>query len=546
VDIEHNAVVLKPSGALLAKVIRNAIAPGSFTETLPILREVGGDAAHRLTASGGRQQPGATSGIIGYFPRTGRYGRLYCRAAHFTLRQPEKFERVLPLARMVNAIYAREADAYYSAQHKVVTCTHLAWIIRGTVFTTWTVNRNWQTALHNDSGDLPEGRGVLTCFYGGAMTGGELVLMKYGLVIPLRTGDVVIYDTHEYHCNLPLMGDGERLSCVFYYLSKMQCCVSPKEELQQLEHRKPGDPLFPAPDIVSVLVPHPTQISEPVRKHPNTTEEHSQEDDAAVPSVVVLDNGVAAGVEETSVAHARKIVIVLIGGNAAGKTTLRRQFTADDKGANTQSAIHNCWFANRCQCCGRQFAKKQLRRHLRLPGPHDPKRGLYAPLNVTWTVFGNGTAICGVPKNGADAVTNLSGINFALNHCLEESDVVIFDGVMSTKHLVHHLDNHPSSFATLWVSLDLSADTIVSQLSKRRMENGSSEPSDKTIRGVLRSHRSARVLWEYAKASYGREPKKFVVIPEGRTPQQIYQELNEYVTRLMAAGEMRLQEPECA
>jgi hypothetical protein len=293
-------------------------------------------------------------------------------------------------------------------------------------------------------------------------------------------------------------------------------------------------------------LPGPTKVSEPVREHRNTGEEHSQQDDALLPGVVVLDKGVAARVEETSAAHPRKIVIVLIGGNAAGKTTLRQQFTSDDKDANTQSTIHNCWFANRSQCCGQQFAKKQLRRHLRLPGPHDPKRRLYAPLNVTWTVFGNGTAICGVPKNGADAVTNLSGINFALNHCLEESDVVIFDGVMSTKHLVHHLDNHPSSFATLWVSLDLSADTIVSQLSKRRMENGSSEPSDKTIRGVLRSHRSARVLWEYAKASYVRAPAKFVVIPEGRTPEQIYRELNEHVQLLKAAGELRLQEPECA
>ncbi|HET9409072.1 MAG TPA: hypothetical protein VFO39_17645 [Candidatus Sulfotelmatobacter sp.] len=167
-------------------------------------------------------------------------------------------------------------------------------------------------------------------------------------------------------------------------------------------------------------------------------------------------------------------------------------------------------------------------------------------MNVSWTRFANGTAICGVPKNGADAIANLDGINFALDQCLKVSNLLIFDGVMVSKKLVEYLHHHPANVAALWVFLDVTAATVVSRLSERRLESGKSEPSHDTIRGVLNFRTRARVLWEYAKASYVRAPAKFVVIPEGRTPDQIHRELNEHVQQLMAAGEMQLQEPECA
>lgn len=181
-----------------------------------------------------------------------------------------------------------------------------------------------------------------------------------------------------------------------------------------------------------------------------------------------------------------------------------------------------------------------------MQGAHSPKCGIYAPLNVSWTRFANGTAICGVPKNGADAIANLDGINFALDQCLKVSNLLIFDGVMVSKKLVEYLHHHPANVAALWVFLDVTAATVVSRLSERRLESGKSEPSHDTIRGVLNFRTRARVLWEYAKASYVRAPAKFVVIPEGRTPDQIHRELNEHVQQLMAAGEMQLQEPECA
>jgi hypothetical protein len=95
--------------------------------------------------------------------------------------------------------------------------------------------------------------------------------------------------------------------------------------------------------------------------------------------------------------------------------------------------VHKCWFANHFECCSQHFkTKEELLQHQQTPGEHNPKRGVYAPYDVKWTLFKNGTAVCGNPGTGADSNGNLDAINFAIDRCLEERDLVIFDGVMST------------------------------------------------------------------------------------------------------------------
>ncbi|HET9409071.1 MAG TPA: hypothetical protein VFO39_17640 [Candidatus Sulfotelmatobacter sp.] len=155
----------------------------------------------------------------------------------------------------------------------------------------------------------------MTAFYDGEMTGGDLILLKYGLVVPLRSGDVIIYDTHEYHCNLPLEGEGERFSCVFYYRTEMQRCCSPREELRQLKHRKLGDPLFKSSDSASASVPSAVPTFEVGREHAAAAEERSVLDEIPTPGVIAPHLDVSAGAEEIFPTHPYKVVIALLGGS---------------------------------------------------------------------------------------------------------------------------------------------------------------------------------------------------------------------------------------
>jgi hypothetical protein len=81
--------------------------------------------------------------------------------------------------------------------------------------------------MHKDKGDLADGFGVLTCFRSGEYTGGSLVFPKWGLAVNVDTRAVLLGDVHQWHGNLPIIGtkgEYQRLSCVFYYRSRLPLC----------------------------------------------------------------------------------------------------------------------------------------------------------------------------------------------------------------------------------------------------------------------------------------------------------------------------------
>lgn len=185
------------------------------------------------------------SGIIGYFDRNPRFP--YCRQTAYNLNHPEKFAKAMPYFQQVAEVFRICVPEKYEAQMEVVKRTQPDWIISGTPFTTITVNKNWQTATHMDQGDLKEGFGVLSCFRSGVYTGGYLVFPKYRVAVNLSTRDVLMANVgHEWHGNTPIKGrpgQHERLSCVFYYRTRMQYCGTPEEELEMAKRRRQGDPV---------------------------------------------------------------------------------------------------------------------------------------------------------------------------------------------------------------------------------------------------------------------------------------------------------------
>ena len=58
---------------------------------------------------------------------------------------------------MWRAVFRRELPDRYAVQMRAVRATPPEFVIRGTAFTTVTVNRNYRSAVHKDKGDLPDG-----------------------------------------------------------------------------------------------------------------------------------------------------------------------------------------------------------------------------------------------------------------------------------------------------------------------------------------------------------------------------------------------------
>lgn len=129
---------------------------------------------------------------------------------------PEEYKKTLPFLNEIDKQYSLLIpDAYDRQKSKA---DELVMRVDKTVFTTITTNINFQTALHYDKGDDPEGFGNLAVIQRGNYTGGETCFVQYGIGFNVRSGDILFMDTHKLHGNLPIyLEEGAvRLSVVCY------------------------------------------------------------------------------------------------------------------------------------------------------------------------------------------------------------------------------------------------------------------------------------------------------------------------------------------
>ncbi len=245
---DEDTTVTTPSGDVHAVFLKGAIPQGTCELAHPFLLKsatssvIGG---FRGTAAGTgtqlsykkdgtlskmRRVPkeerllGAKDGVLGYLDQNNFSP---CRLTAYTRDHWEQFGgTMLPYIQSVDSLFRIHMPERHVVQLSVASTTP-GYAIEGTAFSTVTVNLNFATACHRDSGDLAEGAGVITCFTSGKFTGGTLVFPKWNLGFNLSTGDVLLCNVHELHGNLPLVGEkGEyqRLSCVFYYREKLPQC----------------------------------------------------------------------------------------------------------------------------------------------------------------------------------------------------------------------------------------------------------------------------------------------------------------------------------
>jgi hypothetical protein len=195
--------------------------------------------SNRITASGNKGKilgKGKTIGstqktmtnIIGYFDRFGpsqnfllsktkKKFPLSIRETYFTKSQPQKYANTHPLIEEINLQYKKLVPSHYQKQHAVSSQTPFH--ISNTVFSTVTINVNFQTQIHKDKGDYQEGFGNITVISKGEYKGGETCFPQYGVGVNVRTGDILFMDVHQYHGNLPIVKEKPtdiRMSIVCY------------------------------------------------------------------------------------------------------------------------------------------------------------------------------------------------------------------------------------------------------------------------------------------------------------------------------------------
>lgn len=167
----------------------------------------------------------------------------YCRKTAFTRSYFEKFKAGIPFVKCVDELYKELCPEHYSKQINTARATNMNYVIGETSFTTVTVNRNFQTAVHKDSGDLPEGFGNLCVYREGNFDGSYFCLPQYRIAVDMQNCDMLFVDVHRFHGNTPFKNCSEdytRIAFVMYFREYMLKCKSPKEELASVKQKKTG------------------------------------------------------------------------------------------------------------------------------------------------------------------------------------------------------------------------------------------------------------------------------------------------------------------
>lgn len=186
--------------------------------------------------------PEADSGNAGFLDsRPGIGPTSYCRKTAFTKSYFDTFKAGIPFVEYVDKLYSELCPEHYAKQKAISSATNINFRIANTSFTTVTINRNFQTAVHKDVGDYPEGFGNLCVYTEGSYSGGYFVLPEFRIAINVACCDMLFVDVHRWHCNSTMKGkDFLRISFVMYYREYMFKCGSPKQELQKAKMNHGG------------------------------------------------------------------------------------------------------------------------------------------------------------------------------------------------------------------------------------------------------------------------------------------------------------------
>ena len=249
---------------LLVKVIKNAIPSNicklgydNFVDAGKMITTNRGSAAgqqSRINKKNYEQGIPVNSSIIGYINSTNH--KRPCRLTEFTKKNMDKFQNAQEFIATIDNLFKMNVPDKYENQLNKAKETDFC--IKDTSFSTITVNYNFRTALHKDSGDFRNGFGNIVVLENN-IEGGHLLLPQYKIAIKLTTGDYCAFNVHEWHCNSDIIyknsdsgsesiaellssesiaellsSDSFRMSFVFYLRDKLEKCRQINGNLEKI------------------------------------------------------------------------------------------------------------------------------------------------------------------------------------------------------------------------------------------------------------------------------------------------------------------------
>ena len=181
------------------------------------------------------------SGNVGYMDAGAMVH--YCRKTAFAKDHFDKFQQGIPFVQFIDQKYQELCPVHHRKQMAIATGTNRNYRIGQTSFTTVTVNRNFQTAVHKDAGDFPDGFGNLIVYREGDYKGSYFCLPEYRVAIDMQNCDILFADVHKWHGNTPYKecsDDYMRIAFVMYYREYMYKCKQPQAELQKIKQSETG------------------------------------------------------------------------------------------------------------------------------------------------------------------------------------------------------------------------------------------------------------------------------------------------------------------
>ena len=179
------------------------------------------------------------SAAVGYIDRQG--GRFpFCRETSFVGKEPEQWATVMPMVERVADVFKATLPARYAKQLALARSAPKQFVIGKTPFTTLTVNNNVAGAIHQDKGDYKDGFGCISVVRRGTYSGCWLVFPEYAVAADLQDGDLLFFNSHDWHANTPFRDtvEGyERISVVYYFRSRMTECGTPAQEIDRARKR---------------------------------------------------------------------------------------------------------------------------------------------------------------------------------------------------------------------------------------------------------------------------------------------------------------------
>ena len=165
------------------------------------------------------------SGVAGYYDRFVRFP--YGRVTAYSEEHPE-WELCLPYVQKLNQYFKELVPGRWAAQKAAADKIDPRFLVKDTVFTTITVNKNFRTAAHRDAGDLSVGFSNLAALTGPDNIGWEgayLAFPQFRVAVNCRPGDLLLVNNHEgIHGNTDITSpieESDRCTLVCYFRENM-------------------------------------------------------------------------------------------------------------------------------------------------------------------------------------------------------------------------------------------------------------------------------------------------------------------------------------